>query len=169
MSYRCFGRARSLRSDRALARAWSLRSDRVLARDRSLLSDRAPARVRSLRSDRAFARSLRSDRAEWTFGRYVATEPWLKLGRYGPNSEFLLAGTWSVPLSGTQGSGSCLEAGGNDTGQAPLRQDPVTLVLLSWVPLKPELILSPAGESRRDDTGDGFLEVPLVFRVPRIE
>ncbi|KAF2534686.1 hypothetical protein F2Q70_00030022 [Brassica cretica] len=82
MSYRCFGRARSLRSDRALARAWSLRSDRVLARDRSLRSDRAPARVRSLRSDRAFARSLRSDRAEWTFGRYVATEPWLKLGRY---------------------------------------------------------------------------------------
>ncbi|KAG5392731.1 hypothetical protein IGI04_022694 [Brassica rapa subsp. trilocularis] len=34
----------------------------------------------------------------------------------GPNSGFLLAGTWSVPLSGTRGSGSCLEAGGNDTG-----------------------------------------------------
>ncbi|KAG5393285.1 hypothetical protein IGI04_023248 [Brassica rapa subsp. trilocularis] len=34
----------------------------------------------------------------------------------GPNSGFLRAGTWSVPLSGTQGSGSCLEAGGNDTG-----------------------------------------------------
>ncbi|KAF3553795.1 hypothetical protein F2Q69_00013459 [Brassica cretica] len=33
-----------------------------------------------------------------------------------PNSGFLLAGTWSVPLSGTRGSGSCLEAGGNDTG-----------------------------------------------------
>ncbi|KAF3573493.1 hypothetical protein F2Q69_00059396 [Brassica cretica] len=29
---------------------------------------------------------------------------------------FLLAGTWSVPISGTRGSGSCLEAGGNDTG-----------------------------------------------------
>ena len=29
---------------------------------------------------------------------------------------FLLAGTWSVPLSGARGSGSCLEAGGNDTG-----------------------------------------------------
>ncbi|KAF3537776.1 hypothetical protein F2Q69_00022721 [Brassica cretica] len=28
------------------------------------------------------ARSLRSDRAEWTFGRYVATEPWLELGHY---------------------------------------------------------------------------------------
>ena len=34
----------------------------------------------------------------------------------GPNSGFLLAGTWTVPLSGTRGSGSCLEAGGNDTG-----------------------------------------------------
>ncbi|KAH0868019.1 hypothetical protein HID58_075041 [Brassica napus] len=29
---------------------------------------------------------------------------------------FLLAGTWSVPLSGARGSGSCPEAGGNDTG-----------------------------------------------------
>ncbi|KAF3602030.1 hypothetical protein F2Q69_00037137 [Brassica cretica] len=28
------------------------------------------------------ARSLRSDRVEWTFGRYVATELWLKLGCY---------------------------------------------------------------------------------------
>ncbi|KAF2594109.1 hypothetical protein F2Q70_00043744 [Brassica cretica] len=28
------------------------------------------------------ARSLRSDRAEWAFGRYVATELWLELGRY---------------------------------------------------------------------------------------
>ena len=33
-----------------------------------------------------------------------------------PNSGFLLVGTWSIPLSGTRGSGSCLEAGGNDTG-----------------------------------------------------
>ncbi|WZZ58768.1 hypothetical protein YC2023_058875 [Brassica napus] len=149
---------------------------------------------------------------------------------------FLLAGTWSVPLAGTRGSGSCLEAGGNDTGvwelkftlsisaayvplsrikpnvvqlveldkrsnclgefifrknvhadfyglsdidsvvtdfdpnteyfsilssksrnnlctqvnwvahsqQAPLRQDPIPLVLLAWVPLKRELILNPA-------------------------
>ena len=98
----------------------------------------------------------------------------------GPNSGFLLAGTWSVPLSGTRGSGSYLEAGGNDTGvffpnslpliswfchrsrgitcalestgvahsqQAPLRQDPVPLILLSWVPLKAELILNP-GEDR---------------------
>ncbi|KAF2582599.1 hypothetical protein F2Q68_00004715 [Brassica cretica] len=99
----------------------------------------------------------------------------------GPSSGFLLAGTWSVPLSGTRGSGSCLVAGGNDTG-APLRQDPVPLILLSWVPLKPELILNPdggagtlmlrcvhAGESRRDDTGNGFLKISLVLRVPRTE
>ncbi|KAF3591481.1 hypothetical protein DY000_02021727 [Brassica cretica] len=37
----------------------------------------------------------------------------------GPNSGFLLAGTRSVSLSGTRGSGSCLEAGGNDTGRGP--------------------------------------------------
>ncbi|KAF3583629.1 hypothetical protein F2Q69_00028874 [Brassica cretica] len=64
MSYRRFGRARSLRSDRTLVRARSLRSDRANAR--------AQAR----------ARSLRSDRAEWTFGLYVATKLWLELGRY---------------------------------------------------------------------------------------
>ncbi|KAG5384232.1 hypothetical protein IGI04_035702 [Brassica rapa subsp. trilocularis] len=58
---------------------------------------------------------------------------------------FLLAGTWSVPLAGTRESGSCLEAGGNDT-RASLRQDPVPLVLLAWVPLKPELILTQVGE-----------------------
>ncbi|WZZ45507.1 hypothetical protein YC2023_041766 [Brassica napus] len=52
MSYRRFGRARSL--------------------PRSLHSDRASAR----------ARSLRSDRAEWAFGCYVVTELWLELGRY---------------------------------------------------------------------------------------
>ncbi|KAF3586138.1 hypothetical protein F2Q69_00029857 [Brassica cretica] len=28
------------------------------------------------------ARSLRSDRAEWTCGRYVATELWVELGCY---------------------------------------------------------------------------------------
>ncbi|KAF2543115.1 hypothetical protein F2Q70_00036053 [Brassica cretica] len=60
MSYRRFGRARSLRNDRTLVRARSLRSDRANAR----------------------ARSLRSDRAEWTFGRYVAIELWLELCRY---------------------------------------------------------------------------------------
>ncbi|KAH0852748.1 hypothetical protein HID58_078962 [Brassica napus] len=92
----------------------------------------------------------------------------------GPNSGFLLAGTRSVPLSGTRGSGFYLEVGGNDTG------DPVPLILLSWVPLKPELILNSgedrllrvltgAGESRRDDTGNGFLKVSFVLWVPRTE
>ncbi|KAF3553617.1 hypothetical protein F2Q69_00016165 [Brassica cretica] len=51
MSYRRFGRARSLHSDRASARARSLRSDRALDR----------------------ARSLRSDQAEHAFSRCVAT------------------------------------------------------------------------------------------------
>ncbi|KAF3569602.1 hypothetical protein DY000_02015369 [Brassica cretica] len=63
MSYRRFGRARSLRSDRAPARAWSLRSDRALGRARSLRSDRGPG----------LARSLRSDRTEHVFGCCVAT------------------------------------------------------------------------------------------------
>ncbi|KAF3523441.1 hypothetical protein F2Q69_00047013 [Brassica cretica] len=62
MSYRRFGRARSLRCDRALAWARSLRSDRALAR----------------------ARLLRSDRAEWNVvtERNVATKLWLELGLY---------------------------------------------------------------------------------------
>ncbi|KAF3586815.1 hypothetical protein F2Q69_00030739 [Brassica cretica] len=60
----------------------------------------------------------------------------------GPNSGFLLAGTWSVPLSGTPGSGSCLEPGGNDTETGPR-----SIGLASLVPLKPELILNP-GEDR---------------------
>ncbi|KAF2587884.1 hypothetical protein F2Q70_00038883 [Brassica cretica] len=51
MSYRRFGRARSLRSDRTLVRARSLRNDRASAR----------------------AQSLRSDRAEHVFGCCVAT------------------------------------------------------------------------------------------------
>ncbi|KAF3571034.1 hypothetical protein F2Q69_00059975 [Brassica cretica] len=82
----------SIEGDRAPARARSL----ALARARLLFSDRAPTRVRLLRSDRALARarslcsdrvltrarSLCSDRAEWTFGRYVATEPWLELCCY---------------------------------------------------------------------------------------
>ncbi|KAF2573202.1 hypothetical protein F2Q70_00005094 [Brassica cretica] len=75
MSYRCFRRAQSLRSDRTLVRARSLRSDRAPAQARSLRSNRALARTRSLRSDRALARarSLRSDRAEHVFGCCVAT------------------------------------------------------------------------------------------------
>ncbi|KAF3489614.1 hypothetical protein F2Q69_00054494 [Brassica cretica] len=92
----------------------------------------------------------------------------------GPNSGFLLAGTWSVPLSGTQGSGSCLEAGGNDTA-APLRKDLVPLVLLAWVQLKPELILNPGifeamilcFEERRECYGEigEVLDVCLEIRV----
>ncbi|KAH0853993.1 hypothetical protein HID58_092683, partial [Brassica napus] len=105
---------------------------------------------------------------------------WKEARFQGPNSGFLLAGTWNVPLSGTRGSGSFLEAGGNDTEvfffnslplisrfrhrsrgitcalkstgvahshQAPLRQDPVPLIFLSWVLLKPELILNPGWSS----------------------
>uniref|UniRef100_A0A0D3DS05 Uncharacterized protein n=1 Tax=Brassica oleracea var. oleracea TaxID=109376 RepID=A0A0D3DS05_BRAOL len=40
----------------------------------------------------------------WKGGRSLGLVPW-----------FLLAGTWSVPLSGTRGPGSCPKAGGNDT------------------------------------------------------
>ncbi|KAF3487785.1 hypothetical protein F2Q69_00020399 [Brassica cretica] len=59
MSYRCFGRARSLRSDRASARARSLRSDRA--------------------DKRYVATELRLK-----LGRYVATESTERaLGRYG--------------------------------------------------------------------------------------
>ncbi|KAF2563607.1 hypothetical protein F2Q70_00017672 [Brassica cretica] len=70
MSYRRFGRARSLCSDRASARAVTeLRLE--LGRYRP-----SGTNARSLRRDRASARawSLHSDRAEWTLGRYVATE-----------------------------------------------------------------------------------------------
>ncbi|KAF3570492.1 hypothetical protein F2Q69_00059356 [Brassica cretica] len=54
----------------------------IALKARPLRSDRA--NTRSLRSDRTLvrARPLRIDRAEWTFGRYVATELWLELGRY---------------------------------------------------------------------------------------
>ncbi|KAF2561551.1 hypothetical protein F2Q70_00017784 [Brassica cretica] len=67
----------------------------------------------------------------------------------GPNSGFLLAGTWSVPLSGTRGSGRGITSALKPTGvahsqQAPLRQDPVPLISISWVALKPELILNPS-------------------------
>ncbi|KAF3547505.1 hypothetical protein DY000_02008185 [Brassica cretica] len=84
---------------------------------------------------------------------------------------FLLAGTWSVPLSGTRGPGSCPEAGGNDTG-LPFRQDSAPSVSLSWVPLKPELILNPERTEvfdmrwnplgRRCNSGRVVLRVPLV-------
>ncbi|KAF3510929.1 hypothetical protein F2Q69_00003787 [Brassica cretica] len=44
-----------------------------------LMSYQRFGRARSLHSDRTL---VRSDRAEWSFGRYVATELWLELGRY---------------------------------------------------------------------------------------
>ncbi|KAF2598699.1 hypothetical protein F2Q68_00009790 [Brassica cretica] len=112
------------------------------------------------------------------------------------------AGTQSVPLSGTRGSGSCLEAGGNDTGiffpnrlplisrfrhrsrgitcalksaevaysqQASLRQDPVPLILLSWVPLKPELILNPVIPRLDYPSGKDTVEQLLVLPHERRE
>ncbi|KAF3606146.1 hypothetical protein DY000_02046862 [Brassica cretica] len=65
-----------------------------------LISYRRFGRVRSLRSDRTLVRaqSLRSDRAEWTFGRYVATDLWLELGRY---VETLTARTRAIRPRGT--------------------------------------------------------------------
>ncbi|KAF3539017.1 hypothetical protein F2Q69_00023965 [Brassica cretica] len=76
MSYRRFGRAWSLRSDRA----W-LELGRYVAaeRDRCSVAMQRPSltRARLLHSDRASlarARSLRSDRAWLELGRYVATE-----------------------------------------------------------------------------------------------
>ncbi|KAF2552520.1 hypothetical protein F2Q68_00033868 [Brassica cretica] len=83
---------------------------------------------------------------------------------------FLLAGTWSIPLSGTRGPGSCPKSGGNDTG------DSAPSVSLSWVPLKPDLILNPEKTEvfnmhwnplgRRSNAGRVVLRVPLVPRVP---
>ncbi|KAF3606645.1 hypothetical protein DY000_02046613 [Brassica cretica] len=69
LSYRRFGRARSLRSDRADER--SRPSGRTLGRYVVIEQKHA----RSLRSDQASARarSRRSDRAEHAFGRCVAT------------------------------------------------------------------------------------------------
>ncbi|KAF2584472.1 hypothetical protein F2Q70_00036154 [Brassica cretica] len=173
MSYRRFGRARSLRSDRPLVRARSLHSDRTLVRARLLRSDRAEHAfcrcvtilLELLSDDSRFFRKgscfccslalLATSSSHLTcaqaFCEYYRTmdKPVNRMyvrmlvARFqGPSSGFLIAGTWSVPLSGTRGSGSCLEAGGNDTG-APLGQDPVPLVLLAWVPLKPKLILNP--------------------------
>ncbi|KAG5406061.1 hypothetical protein IGI04_012180 [Brassica rapa subsp. trilocularis] len=55
----------------------------------------------------------------------------------GPNSGFLLAG------SGRGITCALKSTGVAHSQQAPLRQDPVPLILLSWVPLKPELILNP--------------------------
>ena len=59
-----------------LTRMHGLMSYRRFGRAQSLRIDRAPARDQSLRSDRALARawSLRSDRVGRTFGRYAAAD-----------------------------------------------------------------------------------------------
>ncbi|KAF2557201.1 hypothetical protein F2Q68_00016714 [Brassica cretica] len=76
----------------------------------------------------------------------------------------------------TQGITCALKSTGvAHSQQAPLRQDPVPLILLSWVPLKPELILNlddeagililscvQAGVNQRDDAGNGLFKV-FVF------
>ncbi|KAF3539077.1 hypothetical protein F2Q69_00023188 [Brassica cretica] len=94
---------------------------------------------------------------------------------------FLLAGTWSVPLSGTLGPGSCPEAGGNDAGVFFPNSSPLgrTLLQRSRCPrfhssrssfLNPErtevfdMRFNPLG--RRSNAGRVVLRVPLVPRVP---
>ncbi|KAF3573121.1 hypothetical protein F2Q69_00059163 [Brassica cretica] len=101
----------------------------------------------------------RKSSISWKGGRSLGLVPW-----------FLLAGTWSVPLSGTRGHGSCPEAGGNDTGvglcsislavlgstQAGAHSEPRTEVFnIRWNPL-----------GRRTNAGRVVLRVPLVPRVP---
>ncbi|KAF3591491.1 hypothetical protein DY000_02020450 [Brassica cretica] len=95
MSYRRFGRARSLHSDRAewtLGRCVAIELRLGLGRyvatelrleiGRYVATERNECSVAMLQPSLARARSLRSDRAEWTLGRYVVTGLWLELGRY---------------------------------------------------------------------------------------
>ncbi|KAF3541943.1 hypothetical protein F2Q69_00021759 [Brassica cretica] len=99
MSYRRFGRARSLRSDRAWLELGRYRPSGTNAR--------------SLRSDRAFARarSLHSDRAERLLSRYVATELWLELGRYvATERDGRLVATPIRNWSGYVSDGLCLNS-----------------------------------------------------------
>ncbi|KAF2595811.1 hypothetical protein F2Q68_00010716 [Brassica cretica] len=132
-----------------------------------------PDASKDTRVDSSFGGSFRVPRNDGQAGKpdeFVwSSVPGTELG-------VLFSGDLERSFIGTRGSGSCLEAGGNDTGiffpnslplisrfchrsrgitcalkstgvaysqQAPLRQDPVPLVLLAWVPLKPELILNP--------------------------
>ncbi|KAF2534183.1 hypothetical protein F2Q70_00031510 [Brassica cretica] len=74
MSYQCFGRARSLRSDRAL------RSDRTSVRARSLHSDRADVATEVRLELGRYVATERNGRLVAT--RYVATKLRLELGRY---------------------------------------------------------------------------------------
>ncbi|KAF3590526.1 hypothetical protein DY000_02022119 [Brassica cretica] len=77
---------------------------------------------------------------------------WKRARFQGPNSGFLLAGTRSVPLSGTRGSSRGITCALKSTGvaqsqQAPLRQDPIPLVtspsfslaFRSFLPSTPEM------------------------------
>ncbi|KAH0897212.1 hypothetical protein HID58_046780 [Brassica napus] len=104
---------------------------------------------------------------------------WKCLNCYESRVSSLLRGRWkvmkevygsSVPGTklGVPSSGD-LERSLIGDPRAPLRQDLVPLVLLARVPLKPELILNPAGGSQRDDIGNGFLKVSLILRVPKTE
>ena len=71
VSYRRFGRARSLCSDQALARARSLRSERAgRTLDRYVATEPGSSSVATQRTSRTDVR------------RYVATALWLELGRY---------------------------------------------------------------------------------------
>ncbi|KAF3531420.1 hypothetical protein DY000_02039529 [Brassica cretica] len=57
----------------------------------------------------ALARSLRSDRAEWAFGRYVATELWLELGRYSLENDLVIRRLHEDPrIIGEGGAGAPL-------------------------------------------------------------
>ncbi|KAF2613921.1 hypothetical protein F2Q70_00011779 [Brassica cretica] len=98
--------------------------------------------------------SYRKSSISWKGGRSLRLVP-----------GFLLAGTWSVPLLGTQGPGSFLKAGRNDTG------DSAPSVSLSWVPLKPEFILNPGKDwflfiwSEPKSRVLNFLEMTRLERV----
>ncbi|KAF2594452.1 hypothetical protein F2Q70_00043358 [Brassica cretica] len=136
MSYRRFGRARSLRSHRASARARSL----------SLRCDRALARARSLRFDRALARawSLLSDRAEHAFGRCVAcSDPFraLRLSRRSAEKEKSRTSAETSAISSS--SALSISAEGNKS-----LSDVAPLVGMDMVPVQvPEVLAQPWGSS----------------------
>ncbi|KAF2596862.1 hypothetical protein F2Q68_00010489 [Brassica cretica] len=82
----------------------------------------------------------------------------------GPILGFLFSGDLECSFIGDTGPGSCMEAGGNNTW-APLRQDSSPSVSLSWIPLKPELILNP-GRSLFVKDSQGDLEIfDFLFSV----
>ena len=83
----------------------------------------------------------------------------------GPNSGFLLAGTWSIPLSGTRGSGSCLEAGGNDTGVFFSKNSHLEKLALSLIAAARKL--RPYFQAHPIVVGTSFL-VKLVLHKPEV-